>query len=106
MAFDRRRPDARGPVAAVANARPAPAPAKEKVRSVAFKPQPAPRPPRREIERVAEPAAEYATQRIESPPSRKFPVISFIAEKLPNGRDIGNAMASMGKRVSSIFTRG
>ena len=90
--------------AAVAQSRPAPSPAKEKARSVAFKPQAAPQPPRREIERQAEPV--YVAQRIESPPSRKIPVISFIAEKLPNGRDIGNAMASVGKRVGSLFTRG
>ena len=90
--------------AGAASAQARSAPAKEKVRSVAFKPQAAPQPPRREIERPSEPV--FVAQRLDPAPARKIPVISFIAEKIPNGRDIGDAMASVGKRVGSLFTRG
>jgi hypothetical protein len=81
--------------------------AKEKPRSVAFRQQPAPQPPRRAAERPQMAQAETPAPEVSAKQaSKRIPVISFIAEKLPSGRDIGEAMASVGKRVTSIFRPG
>ncbi len=101
-------PDVAPPASAAAAARRETPPAREKARSVAFRQQPAPLPPARAVEKppvqpVPEPPVEIARA---APPAKGIPVISFIAEKLPTGRDIVDGAASLGKRVTSLFTRG